>query len=102
MLLQKCVMSHCYAQATELIMGPKNLVADCAKFIVIAHAWGIIGYRIHQLLRAQSRAIPTMYGPQYDQNVFEVVLSLFLYSSNKIRKPQNEHLNIFCQNLNGQ
>ena len=24
------------------------------------------------------------------------------YSSNKIRKTQNEHLNIFCQNLNSQ
>ena len=71
MVLQKCVLSHCYAQATELIMGPKNLVADCAKFIVIAHAWGIIGYRIHQLLRAQSRAIPTMYGTQWGQTIFE-------------------------------
>jgi hypothetical protein len=26
----------------------------------------------------------------------------FLYSSNKIRKTQNEHLDIICQNLNSQ
>ena len=35
----------------------------------------------------------------------ETVTQCFLhsaYSSNKIRKTQNEHLNIVCQNLNSQ
>jgi hypothetical protein len=33
---------------------------------------------------------------------FELGPKCFRYSSNKIRKTQNEHLNIICQNLNSQ
>ena len=34
--------------------------------------------------------------------LFSVAFNLDYYSSNKIRKTQNQHMNIVCQNLNSQ
>ena len=56
-------------------MGPKNLVADCAKFIVIAHALGIgSAWFIDQLLRAESRSMQMTNWPKLGEETGIIII----------------------------